>query len=801
MRGRSDSDTQCKEIHRYVSEACVFHLTSSVPQLKHRLKQNRQHLCRAYAAAKRYDSEASNSDFACWVRKVARVEISPFHFAQTLALLCHIDALSNYYRLASGAKDISTKHALDRLNAVLCIGSYIAPDAFIDLSDFEDLLNADPSGHYPMMSAESREEYRKAVEEVMWKTKVSARAVVEMALELASEVADNPKSPDIRRTHIGYYLVGDGLDLLYRRFDITSGRPADLRVKNESRHRVLVYILVQAILATIILCASTEFAELPKVILILAAFWLLSIDSVVIGTEAILGHAVGHRRSWKLDLSLGIPDRNCLAVVVPLHLVSREQIDRALAVVRWNVVIANDTNIRFYFLSDFPDSLDADETEEELNLLQYFKAACDRLNLDLGIRYSEPIHILHRDREYSPMQQSWIGRERKRGKLEQFNDFVLNRAGSFAAVPDRTCRSVSHVTHVLCLDEDTRMTLGAAHELMGVALHPLNRPSFCGSMIVGGHSLIVPTCLTRTQEMEKWRFKSLVGGARMREDEKPEARRSFMFDFFGLCHYAGKGVYDIRAYVTVCKGKFPEDSILSHDTIEGAYLRPGFSPSAVLVEGFPPSLQHLFLRQHRWARGDIQNVVHAILRRCAGSSLPGVAEFVIGNQARIWVTNAALPMLYIALLFYRASWQAFVAVFVVSLLPGLQKLAINRRPPGADAINYITWVTAGLLSIMRAQFMRLALSPATTILLLDAFFVTARRFFLKRNLLDWKASSLEVERTMDAAKRVTVYLYVAPLLFAAVSFGLYLKFDSLTAVWLSGIWALGSLISTLSSLE
>src|SRR3546814_20976900 len=43
-----------------------------------------------------------------------------------------------------------------------------------------------------------------------------------------------------------------------------------------------------------------------------------------------------------------------------------------------------------------------------------------------GARGGGPFHWLHRPRLYNEAQESWMGWERQRGKLEQFNAYILH---------------------------------------------------------------------------------------------------------------------------------------------------------------------------------------------------------------------------------------------------------------------------------------------------------------------------------------------------------------------------------------
>ena len=71
--------------------------------------------------------------------------------------------------------------------------------------------------------------------------------------------------------------------------------------------------------------------------------------------------------------------------------------------------------------------------------------------------------------------------------------------------------------------------------------------------------------------------------------------------------FAGKGILDVDALLRGCSD-LPENLILSHDAVEGAILRGGYMSDTELTDGFPSNPGAYFRRQHRWVRGDWQNI-------------------------------------------------------------------------------------------------------------------------------------------------------------------------------------------------
>src|SRR3546814_20045353 len=84
-----------------------------------------------------------------------------------------------------------------------------------------------------------------------------------------------------------------------------------------------------------------------------------------------------------------------------------------------------DTALQFVLLSDFADA-DAEDMPTDDDITHALVSGVDELNKRYqGARGGGPIHLLHPPRLYNDAQESRMGWARKRGKLEQFNAYLL----------------------------------------------------------------------------------------------------------------------------------------------------------------------------------------------------------------------------------------------------------------------------------------------------------------------------------------------------------------------------------------
>ena len=77
-------------------------------------------------------------------------------------------------------------------------------------------------------------------------------------------------------------------------------------------------------------------------------------------------------------------------------------------------------------------------------------------------------------------------------------------------------------------------------------------------------------------------------------------------DLYGEGIFTGKGIYEVAALHAVLNHRFPRNSLLSHDLIEGAYARAGLATDIELIDDYPSHYSAYTRRKHRWVRGDWQ---------------------------------------------------------------------------------------------------------------------------------------------------------------------------------------------------
>jgi cyclic beta-1,2-glucan synthetase len=480
-----------------------------------------------------------------------------------------------------------------------------------DLSRIDDILSEDPSGVYSTMDFRTRDRYRKVVEKVAAQGKLEEDVVARHALDLA-----RARASEEREGHVGYYLVDEGADPLYRGLGI----PVPVGAVPSTRRKSLGRVYFGSIAAlTVILLFIVGMVADPgwaRTALVLIAI-LPALGTAVALVNRVSGQMAYPRTLPRIDVRKGIPERFRTLVAVPSLLGSRDDIIELLHTLEINYQANPDPALTFALVTDFSDSPTRNAEEDE-SLLDAARSGIRALNELYSDDGAGPFLILHRPRRWNPAEGVWMGWERKRGKLSELNQLLLGRPSELWVAEGDAAR-LEGVPFVLTLDADTRMPRDAAARLVGTLAHPLNRPEVgAGGKIRRGYSVLQPR-IEVLPEPDGGTLFSRVSGGVQGLDLYAHAAFDVYQDLFDEGIFAGKGIYDVHAFESSLAGRTPENSLLSHDLFEGAHGRAGLVADLILLEDFPAHLLAHARRQHRWVRGDWQ-ILPWLLPRVPGEN-------------------------------------------------------------------------------------------------------------------------------------------------------------------------------------
>src|SRR6185503_549616 len=503
-------------------------------------------------------------------------------------------------------------------------------DFFESVSLIEPLLGADPAGAYAKMEFATRDRYRHVIERISKRTRANELEVARAAVELA-ENAIRPKDKgqgevtegtietylhQPPESHVGFYLVDDGLPQLESSFAYRPKLSEKLR-RLVCRHATAAYLGTLAFLTLLVVtplvigiyvCSirAGSTASWPLIIIAVLLAIIPASDLAVSVLNWDLTHFLPPRLVPRMETATGIPEEACTMVVVPTIFSGESQVKALVERLEIHYLANQVKHIYFALLGDFPDA-DTEESPDDDLLLEIAQAGIAELNSRHSKGELQRFHLFHRRRLWNPGEGRWIGWERKRGKLEEFNR-LLRGAANTSFVEKATDESLlRQVRYVITLDTDTQLPRDAARKLVGAAIHPLNRPNLDPGdrLVTRGYGIVQPRVSISLVSASRSRFARIFSG-NTGIDPYTTAVSDVYQDLFGEGNFTGKGLYDVDAFQAALTERVPENKLLSHDLFESLFARAALITDIELLDDYPASYDTYAKRQHRWTRGDWQ---------------------------------------------------------------------------------------------------------------------------------------------------------------------------------------------------
>ena len=101
-------------------------------------------------------------------------------------------------------------------------------EIFEKINGVEELLKQDPSSVYEKMDIKTKEYYRNKIKEISKKTKISEIYITRKLLEIANKNEGKGK-----KSHIGYYLIDEGIEDLYKELKYKTKKPINIKEKTK----------------------------------------------------------------------------------------------------------------------------------------------------------------------------------------------------------------------------------------------------------------------------------------------------------------------------------------------------------------------------------------------------------------------------------------------------------------------------------------------------------------------------------------------------------------------------------------
>jgi len=629
----------------------------------------------------------------------------------------------------------------DVINSCRLLAQITWPEFFQSISWAESELAADPAGVYARLDFETGDRCRSAVEEIARWSKRSEQEIINQALALAKAAEG-----EVRR-HVGYYLIDAGRPVLERvmgaRVPLAEHSHRWLRAHAAGAYFGSLFVIT---LATVAAPLFFMTGSVPGVTLGLLGLLLLlpaselAVLAVNYLVTSLLPPQVLPKMSFKKE---GIPDDCRTLVVVPTLLTTPNAIQSELNRLEIRYLGNTDANLRFSLLTDFADAPRQNMPEDE----EYIDIVARGIE-ELNRRHGEGrFFLFHRGRSWSESEQRWIGWERKRGKLEQLNRFLIGESApeleGFLCAGDRA--QLEGIRFVITLDADTQLLRGTARRMIETLAHPLNQARLSPDRrrVVRGYTIIQPSVSATLPSATATWFSRIFADPRG-IDPYTHAVSDIYQDLAGEGSYHGKGIYELRTFHRLLSGRFPIAHLLSHDLLEGSHVRVGLATDIELLDVFPSSYIAWWNRHHRWIRGDWQ-IIDWLKPRVpvgGGKVEPNpLSTFnrwkIFDNLRRSVVPPATVALLLMGWLLTPAPmlWSGIIAGLILwPVLNSLLALLFHPPPPGTRF-----W-REPRDRLLRSMFAVIFL-PDYASMALDAIArVAYRRVISHRLLLEWETA-------------------------------------------------------------
>jgi len=624
------------------------------------------------------------------------------------------------------------------------------------MSGVEHILRTDPAGVYPSMDFATRDYYRHAVEQIARHSPIGEDEVARRAVELAREftVADRGLEDggpsESRKFHVGYFLVGQGRRTLERAAALRATLGTSLRWLG-GRFPLPIYIgsivLTTALVTALALLWAARHGLGHWGLAILGILFCVCVSQLAV---ALINWGVmllvRPRILPRMDFSTGIPPEHLTIAAVPTIITDSREIDDLVEALEVRFLANRDENLYFALLSDFPDAAEEKAAGDEA-LLQRARDGIEALNAKYqGGRF----FLFHRGRRWNAKENVWMGWERKRGKLEDFNDALRGKAGHFDTIVGPAER-LEGVRYVITLDSDTQLPRDSAWQLVGTIAHPLNRPHYDPKLgrVTEGYGILQPRVGISMPSANRTRFARLFAGE-PGIDPYTRMVSDVYQDVFEEGSFIGKGIYDVDIFQQAIGGRLPENRVLSHDLLEGGHARSGLVSDVLLFEEYPSSYPEDVSRRYRWIRGDWQ-ITPWLLPRVPGANarrvpnpLSGLSRWkILDNVRRSLMPGALLALLILGWFLPGAAVYFTLMVVAILLLPAVLNGAaeLKRRPADLPVIYHARMVADTVTRQVLQQGFALACLPYDAMVSLEAIGRTAVRLLVTgRKLLEWRTA-------------------------------------------------------------
>ena len=610
------------------------------------------------------------------------------------------------------------------------------------ISQTEKLMNEDPAKVYLNMDEETKSEYRNIIQRLSKKAKVSEMYIVQNILKLALRYKDEKRQSLKKKSHIGYYIIDEGLSELKEII-------FEKKYKKLSNNQKARLYIASVLVGTFLIDFLAGLLIYIKTLNIMYWFFFFVLMIIPISeieiriTNYIMSKIIKPKIIPKMNYENEIPENLSTFVVIPSIIKDKAKIKELCKKLEVYYLANNQENLYFGLLGDCGGSNKIKEDFDD----EIIKVGLDEIR-KLNDKYSKSgfnrFHFLYRKREWNDSESSYIGWERKRGLLVTFNLYIKRKIKNNFLVNTIESEELNlpEIKYIITLDSDTNLVLNTASKLIGAMNHILNIPIIKNKKVISGYGIMQPRIGLDMNYSKKTKFidiYSISGGV----DFYSNAISDIYQDNFKEGIFTGKGIYDVDVYNEILEDEIPENTVLSHDLLEGNFLRCGLLSDVVLLDGYPKKYIPYILRNHRWTRGDWQ-----IIRWIKSNRLNEISKFKIFDNLRRSLINISVILnFFIGVLILKTNFILGINLLLISVssiiityLLDIIDYIVFKKSNSNESINASKKFSKDFnkitLSFIKILF-SISLLPYEAYKNLDAIIKSLWRMKKKRKLLEW----------------------------------------------------------------
>lgn len=673
-------------------------------------------------------------------------------------------------------------------------------EIFTYMNASEEILKLDPAGTYINMDEESKSFYRRIIEKKSRKTKISEVYIAEQIIKLCRRFEGSNNLKDMKKAHVGYYLYKEGKAELDAALEIQ--RKVRLSAKQKSKLYIALNIIMPIYFSLLIYVTLFRLSNNEWLASIFAVILYIPISEIYMKVQNYL---MGKLKEPSIIPKVNyeeIPESMATFVVIPTILKSKEKVKEMFEKLEVYYLANKSENLYFALLGDC-----SEENTKEKDFDEEVIAAGNEFATKLNKKYRcdgfPKFHFLYRERLWNSCENSFIGWERKRGLLTTFNKYIKNEIKNnfLENTIEKSKDKLPNIKYIITLDSDTNLNLNTASKLIGAMSHILNIPIIENERVIDGYGIMQPrigmdlSLASKTHFVELY---SMKGGI----DCYTNAISDIYQDYFDEGIFTGKGIYDVEVYNKILKNEFPENTVLSHDLLEGNFLRCGLLTDTMLLDGYPLRYIPYILRNHRWTRGDWQ-----IIKWLQSSRLNEISKFKIYDNLRrsLLFIFCFITIILSGLNIFK-NWKISIGILFVAILSAIIPYVI-------DVINYIIFKESNIsgavyaykkfskeLNSIKISFIRMLLQiaflPYESFKNLDSIIRSIYRMKNKTKCLEWVTAE-----DGEKQSKTTLRFYINEMWINIVTGTILLFFMNIILKLLGVLWIIAPIIAWYISID